>query len=78
MNSPTRPPDPEISSEFQPVRELLEQQISDGLHPGAQLCVEISGSVIADFAVGEAVVGSGITLTNDSIMLLPVHPSGLR
>jgi len=52
------------------VRKLLEQQIQDGLHPGAQLCVGVDGEVVADFAVGEAVVGSGVALTNESVMPL--------
>ena len=40
-----------LNADFQAVKNLLEQQISDGLHPGAQLCVEIAGTVVADFAV---------------------------
>ncbi|MBN4064750.1 beta-lactamase family protein [Dehalococcoides mccartyi] len=55
---------------FAPVRDLLEQQITEGIHPGAQLCVAVDGEVIADFAVGDAIVGSGIDLTNDSVMPL--------
>ena len=60
---------PVIPSAFQPVKDLLEQQIQEGLHPGAQLCVSIDGDVVADFGVGETVVGSGVDLTNDSVML---------
>lgn len=55
---------------FNPVKNLLEQQIQEGLHPGAQLCVAIDGEVIADFGVGETVVGSGVQVTNESIMPL--------
>ena len=62
--------EPIIPSAFQPVKSLLEQQIQEGLHPGAQLCVAIDGDVIADFGVGETVVGSGVDLTNNSIMPL--------
>ena len=61
---------PAIPSAFQPVKDLLEQQIQEGLHPGAQLCVSIDGDVVADFGVGETVVGSGVDLTNDSVMPL--------
>ena len=61
---------PVIPSAFQPVKDLLEQQIQEGLHPGAQLCVSIDGDVVADFGVGETVVGSGVDLTNDSVMPL--------
>ena len=62
--------DPIIPSAFKPLKNLLEQQIQEGLHPGAQLCVAIDGKVIADFGVGETVVGSGVQVTNDSIMPL--------
>jgi CubicO group peptidase (beta-lactamase class C family) len=48
----------------------LEAQIRDGLHPGAQLCVVLDGDIIADFAVGETIVGSDGRLTNNSIMPL--------
>jgi CubicO group peptidase (beta-lactamase class C family) len=34
------------------------------------LCVSIDGDVVADFGVGETVVGSGVDLTNDSVMPL--------
>jgi CubicO group peptidase (beta-lactamase class C family) len=70
VTSPNHSPESVLNSDFQPVKNLLEQQISDGLHPGAQLCVEIAGTVVADFAVGEAIVDSGINLTNNSIMPL--------
>jgi CubicO group peptidase (beta-lactamase class C family) len=70
VNTPNESSEPVLPPAFQPVKDLLEQQIQDGLHPGAQLCVEIGGDVIADFAVGEAVVGSGIPLTHNSIMPL--------
>ena len=59
-----------FSPAFQSVKELLEQQIQDGLHPGAQICIAQNGVTLADFAVGEAVVGTGIPLTNNSIMPL--------
>ena len=53
---------------FAPVKTLLEQQIADGLHPGAQLCVQSNGEIIADFAVGEAEMGTGTPLTANSVM----------
>lgn len=53
---------------FEPVKALIEQQIADGLHPGAQLCVQSNGKIVADFAVGEAEVGTGTPLTADSVM----------
>jgi len=59
-----------FSPAFQSVKELLEQQIQDGLHPGAQICIAQNDVTLADFAVGEAVVGTGIPLTNNSIMPL--------
>ncbi|NQW19579.1 MAG: beta-lactamase family protein [Chloroflexi bacterium] len=59
-----------LSLSFKPVINLLEEQIQEGLHPGAQLCVAVDGNVIADFAVGESVVGSGVVLTNNSVMPL--------
>lgn len=59
-----------FSPEFESVKALLEQQIQDGLHPGAQLSVAIDGELIADFAVGERVVDSGVGLTNNSVMPL--------
>ena len=59
-----------ISSAFQPVKDLLEQGIQDGFHPGAQLCVALDGEVIADFAVGESVVATGTSITPDSVMPL--------
>jgi CubicO group peptidase (beta-lactamase class C family) len=62
--------EPVFSPAFQPVKDLLEQQIQEELHPGAQLCVALDGEVVADFAVGEAEIGSGTALTHDSIMPL--------
>ncbi len=62
--------DPLLPPAFVPVEELLEQQIIDGLQPGAQLCVALDGEVVADFAVGETVVDSGISLTTNSVMPL--------
>ena len=59
-----------LSPEFQCVHDLLAQQIELGLHPGAQLCVAIKGKIVADFAVGETMVGSGVFLTNRSVMPL--------
>lgn len=59
-----------LPSEFEPVRELLETQIEDGLHPGAQLCVALSGEIFANFAAGESVVDSGARLQVDSVMPL--------
>ena len=59
-----------LSPEFQCVHDLLAQQIELGLHPGAQLCVAIKGKIVADFAVGETMVGSGVLLTNRSVMPL--------
>lgn len=59
-----------IPTSFVGVKDLLEQQIKDGLHPGAQLCVMLDGDVIADFAVGETVVGSAVSLTQNSVMPL--------
>jgi hypothetical protein len=53
-----------LNPAFQPVKNLLEQQSQDGVHPGVQLCVEIDGEVISDFAVVEAILGSGTKLTN--------------
>jgi CubicO group peptidase (beta-lactamase class C family) len=70
VNPPQQTTDPVLNPAFQPVKELLEQQIQENLHPGAQLCVEIDGEVVADFAVGETLVGSGISLTNNSVMPL--------
>ena len=64
MNPPQQSTDLVFNPAFRPVRDLLEQQIQDGLHFGAQLCVEIDGEAVADFAVGEVIVGSGIKLTN--------------
>jgi CubicO group peptidase (beta-lactamase class C family) len=61
---------PVLSPAFAPVKELLEQQIGDGLHPGAQLCVEHGGEIVADFAVGEAENGAGKPLTHNSVMPL--------
>jgi CubicO group peptidase (beta-lactamase class C family) len=59
-----------IPSEFESVESLLEDQIREGLHPGAQLCVAVDGETIADFAVGETIVESGVSLTRDSVMPL--------
>jgi CubicO group peptidase (beta-lactamase class C family) len=70
VNTSEASTEPVFNPAFQPVKDLLEQQIQDGLHPGAQLCVALEGEVVADFAVGEAVVGSGTALTHDSIMPL--------
>ncbi len=61
---------PVFGPAFQPVKDLLEQQIEDGLHPGAQICVVKDGQLLADFAVGETVAGTGIPLTNNSAMPL--------
>ncbi|MBT7467580.1 MAG: beta-lactamase family protein [Chloroflexi bacterium] len=70
MSNIDKKSDPIVPSDFLPVKSLLEQQIQERLHPGAQLCVAIDGDVIADFGVGETVTGSGVELTNDSIMPL--------
>ena len=59
-----------IPIEFLPVRDLLVEQISDGLHPGAQLCVFKNGEMLADLAVGETEYGSGTVLTSQSVMPL--------
>ncbi len=59
-----------IPASFEPVKNLLEQQIQDGLHPGAQLSVAINEELIADFAVGERVVDSGVELKTHSVMPL--------
>jgi CubicO group peptidase (beta-lactamase class C family) len=59
-----------IPASFEPVKNLLEQQIQDGLHPGAQLSVAVDEELIADFAVGERVVDSGVELTTHSVMPL--------
>ena len=70
MNTPEKQTETVISPAFQPVKDLLEQGIQDGLHPGAQLCVALDGEVVADFAVGESVVATGTSITPDSIMPL--------
>ena len=70
MSNIDKKSDPIVPSDFLPVKSLLEQQIQERLYPGAQLCVAIDGDVIADFGVGETVTGSGVELTNDSIMPL--------
>ncbi len=62
--------DTTIDTAFFPVRDLLNQQIQEGLQPGAQLCVAVDGKIVVDFAVGEAVVDSGVRLTRDSVMPL--------
>ena len=64
MNPPLQTADLVFNPAFRPVRDLLEQQIQDAPHFCAQLCVEIDGEAVADFAIGEAIVGSGIRLTN--------------
>jgi hypothetical protein len=58
VNPPQQTTDLVFNPAFRPVKDLLEQQIQDGLHSGAHLCVEIDGEVVADFAVGKVIVGS--------------------
>ena len=70
MHQPEHTSAPVFTSSFEPVKTLLEEQARDGLHPGAQLCVALDGEVVADFAVGERVVDSGVPLTNNSVMPL--------
>jgi CubicO group peptidase (beta-lactamase class C family) len=70
VNTPEKKTETVINPTFQPVKDLLEQGIQDGLHPGAQLCVALDGEIVADFAVGEAVVATGTSITPDSIMPL--------
>jgi len=59
-----------LPSDFESVRDVLTSQIEDGLHPGAQLCVFLGGEMLANFAVGETVVDSGVRLQVDSVMPL--------
>ena len=59
-----------LNTEFWPVKDLLQQGIHDGLHPGAQLCVLLNGEIVADFAIGETIVGSAMGLAPDSVMPL--------
>jgi CubicO group peptidase (beta-lactamase class C family) len=70
VNTPEKKTSTVMSTAFQPVKDLLEQGIQDGLHPGAQLCVALDDEIIADFAVGEAVVSTGTSVTPDSVMPL--------
>jgi CubicO group peptidase (beta-lactamase class C family) len=70
VTSPIQSTDPVFSVAFEPVRTLLQDQIQEGLHPGAQLSVAIDGELVADFAVGERVVDSGVALDNNSVMPL--------
>ena len=70
MNRPEKKTDAVLSPKFQPVKDLLEQGIQDGLHPGAQLCVSFDGEIVADFAVGETVIATGASITPDSVMPL--------
>lgn len=48
-------------------RQLLEQGIRDGLHPGAQLYVSLRGQVVADLALGQA--RPGVSMRPDTINL---------
>jgi CubicO group peptidase (beta-lactamase class C family) len=43
-----------MNSELAHTRALIEQGITDGLHPGAQLYVSLHGKVVADLALGES------------------------
>ncbi|MBN4059449.1 beta-lactamase family protein [Dehalococcoides mccartyi] len=70
MSSPDQRHRPIFSPAFDAVKILLEQQIEDGLNPGAQLCVELSGEIVADFAVGETEIGTGSLLSSNSVMPL--------
>ena len=70
MSSPDIKRDSILTPRFSAVRNLLERQIDDGFHPGAQLCVELGGEIVADFAVGKALIGSGTPLAHDSVMPL--------
>ncbi len=70
VSSPNQEHNPTLDQSFAPVKDLLERQIEDGLHPGAQLCVALDGETIVDFGVGEAVAGTGTALTHDSVMPL--------
>ena len=70
VSSPDQQKGSNLNPAFSAVREVLERQIEDGLHPGAQICVGLDGEIIADFAVGEAEIGSGTPLTRDSVMPL--------
>jgi len=70
VNTPEKETDTVFSPAFQPVKDLFEQGIQDGFHPGAQLCVALDGEVVADFAVGETVVATGTSITPNSVMPL--------
>ena len=50
------------------VIKTLENQVSEGLHTGAQLHVSRKGQIVLDVAVGEA--RPGIQMRNDSILAL--------
>jgi CubicO group peptidase (beta-lactamase class C family) len=47
--------------------ELLQQQMTAGLHIGAQVYASLRGRVVADFAIGES--RPGVEMTPDTIML---------
>lgn len=49
-------------------RQIIEQGIASGLHPGAQLCVSLRGRVVADAAFGES--RGGVAMTADTVNLL--------
>src|SRR5690606_10988321 len=57
-------------AELSTVRELIQRDIDDGLHPGAQVHVSRGGEVVADFAVGEArPEPESVPMTTDSLTL---------
>src|SRR5262245_3141388 len=55
------------TSDFASTREVIEQGIREGLHPGAQLCVSRDGKIRMDEASGKA--DRKVAMSRDSIML---------
>ncbi|HVM40973.1 MAG TPA: serine hydrolase domain-containing protein, partial [Acidimicrobiia bacterium] len=55
------------SPDFEPVLDVLRRQRDDGLHLGAQICVELHGERVLDTAIGESVPGRD--LRPDDVML---------
>ncbi len=60
---------PAVNPAWEPVRQLLRDQITAGLHPGAQLVVLHHGQVMVDEAAGLAHRRSGIPVTPDTLFM---------
>src|SRR3990170_5775569 len=66
-----------VAPRFQPLRELLEQQLAEGKHVGAAVAVYHQGELVADFWGGLADQSSGRPWQRDTTSIVFSTSKGL-